>query len=158
MAEPSTGICEPLSEKALNVMHTVLQAQDEYVALALDRAGILSVETLDDSANAEIEVATPPDQISIEQNNITRSPGHSNGNNSAWDTMSSTLYESSVASADAEEITTTFSRALRTPSRVVNRYALTPNEHLVPALHYHPGPNLPIKLWIRSIAGFFIVL
>ncbi|PYI03189.1 hypothetical protein BO78DRAFT_452009 [Aspergillus sclerotiicarbonarius CBS 121057] len=52
MTEPSTGICEPLSEKALNTIHLVLQAQDPYVALTLDRAGIVTVETPDDGANA----------------------------------------------------------------------------------------------------------
>ncbi|THC92937.1 hypothetical protein EYZ11_007580 [Aspergillus tanneri] len=121
MTEPSTGICEQWSEKALNVLSTVLQAQDKYVALTLDRSGIMSVDTPDDSSNAPIS-----DHISSEHDFALETPRHRGGNNSNWDTLSSTVCESSADLADVEEITTTFSRASRTPSHPVSHYAYTP--------------------------------
>jgi hypothetical protein len=48
MTEPLTRICEPYSERILGVLSTVLQAEAKYVGVALDRAGIMSVETPDD--------------------------------------------------------------------------------------------------------------
>ncbi|KAJ0422940.1 hypothetical protein BJY00DRAFT_299903 [Aspergillus carlsbadensis] len=48
MTEPLTRICEPYSEKSLGVLSTVLQAAAKYVEVALDRAGIRTVETPDD--------------------------------------------------------------------------------------------------------------
>ncbi|KAL4924172.1 uncharacterized protein BDV17DRAFT_301281 [Aspergillus undulatus] len=48
MTEPSTGICEPFNDKALDVMSKVLQADRKYMGLTLDRAGIMSIETPDD--------------------------------------------------------------------------------------------------------------
>lgn len=54
MTEPVTGICEPFGDKALNVLSMVLQAEPKYVGLTLDRAGIMSVETPDDTPADEV--------------------------------------------------------------------------------------------------------
>ncbi|OJD13250.1 hypothetical protein AJ78_06272 [Emergomyces pasteurianus Ep9510] len=116
MAEPSTGICEPFSEKALNAVHKVVEAQSEYVALILDRTGIISVGTPDDSGHAPVEIAPS----SNEQSNIMQTPSQVNPDDSASDRMSSTLFEGFNASIDVLDMITTFSRAPRTHSRVVN--------------------------------------
>ncbi|KAL4958989.1 uncharacterized protein BDV14DRAFT_22393 [Aspergillus stella-maris] len=55
MTEPSTGICEPYNEKALTAISMVMQAEPKYIALALDRFGIMSVETPDDTAVDDID-------------------------------------------------------------------------------------------------------
>ncbi|KAL5044287.1 hypothetical protein BDW71DRAFT_199144 [Aspergillus fruticulosus] len=55
MTEPSTGICEPYNEKALTAISMVMQAEPKYIALALDRLGIMSVETPDDTAVDDID-------------------------------------------------------------------------------------------------------
>jgi hypothetical protein len=51
MTDPTTGIREPLSEKALRVLSTVLHAETKYVGLILDRAGIVSAGTPHDEAD-----------------------------------------------------------------------------------------------------------
>lgn len=53
MTEPLTGICEGFNDKALNVLSMVLQAEPKYVGMTLDRAGIMSVETPDDTPAEE---------------------------------------------------------------------------------------------------------
>ncbi|EAW19928.1 uncharacterized protein NFIA_095480 [Aspergillus fischeri NRRL 181] len=54
MTEPATGICEPFNDKALNVLSKVLQAETKYIGMTLDRDGIMSVETPDDTAADEV--------------------------------------------------------------------------------------------------------
>ena len=132
MTNPITRICEPFGEKAVNIVHTVLQAQRSYVALILDRAGILSVETPDDQPDAEFEITTPTSQTSTEQSNIAQTPRHSDADDSDQNTMSPTLYESSTLPADVNEITTTFSRRSHTPPRLVSRFDQNPRETPLP--------------------------
>lgn len=55
LTEPSTGICDPLSRKALSAMQMIMQAPDNAVASTLlDRNGILSLEVLGGSGNSYV--------------------------------------------------------------------------------------------------------
>jgi hypothetical protein len=59
MTEPSTQICEKLSDKALNVMQKVLQAPKQCLSEILDREGIVTVEMLEDY-DLELPFGTAP--------------------------------------------------------------------------------------------------
>ncbi|KAL4899989.1 hypothetical protein BDW74DRAFT_171075 [Aspergillus multicolor] len=68
MTEPSTTIVSPAGEIGLRAMYDILHLGLEYVAEILDRAGIVSVETVDDSADA-----VQP-QKALERDNDARAP------------------------------------------------------------------------------------
>lgn len=133
MKNPITGICEPLTEKAVSIMHKVLQSQDKYVGLILDRAGILSVETPDDQDDIEFEITASTSQSSIGQSNIAQTPLHSNADDSNRDTMNPTLYGLSALPAGFNDITTTYSRASHTPPPLLSYHVHTPQG--TPHLH-----------------------
>ncbi|KAL2828008.1 hypothetical protein BDW59DRAFT_178954 [Aspergillus cavernicola] len=104
MTEPSTGICESINEKALNVVSKVLQAEAKYIALTLDRAGIISVETPDDSAANEVGIATHK-RVTEEHNMAPVSIGDTSASPGR---IRSIDYESSVTLGDDEFMTTTY--------------------------------------------------
>lgn len=85
MTEPSTGACESFSDKAISVMHTLLQPHNKYVSLVLDRAGILSVETPDDSMNIPTDAADSTARRPSEQAVSQITPSESGGNENGFD-------------------------------------------------------------------------
>jgi hypothetical protein len=59
MTEPSTGICKKMNDQAVSVMQKIIQARNKYVAITLTRAGIVSVETPDESINDQPNTTAP---------------------------------------------------------------------------------------------------
>ncbi|KAH8698523.1 hypothetical protein BGW36DRAFT_376264 [Talaromyces proteolyticus] len=59
MTDPKTGICEKFNDKAINAICTVIQAQNKYISETMNRAGIMSVETPDDSVNDGPNLISP---------------------------------------------------------------------------------------------------
>ncbi|OJJ33410.1 hypothetical protein ASPWEDRAFT_185791 [Aspergillus wentii DTO 134E9] len=118
LTEPSTGICEPLTDRALNVMQSILQAQNKYVAMTLDRAGIVSVEIPDDSQNVELDAAT-------NQINDTRSASRNSEDTLIGDTLNPATHGLSYDASDVHRITGPFRGPSRSPL-VANNYTYTP--------------------------------
>ncbi|KAI9933658.1 hypothetical protein MW887_008131 [Aspergillus wentii] len=118
LTEPSTGICEPLTDRALNVMQSILQAQNKYVAMTLDRAGIVSVEIPDDSHNVELDAAT-------NQINDTRSASRNSEDTLIGDTLNPATHGLSYDASDVHRITGPFRGPSRSPL-VANNYTYTP--------------------------------
>lgn len=116
MTEPLTGICEVFNDKALNVLSMVLQAEPKYVGMTLDRAGIMSVETPDDTP-AE-EPITGPNHEGSDQFNVGVTPTGSN---------ELSLGEHYVAVSPDDSISAAFSRT-STLSPATSRPQFTPQE------------------------------
>jgi hypothetical protein len=142
MTEPATGICEALSERALNVTHRILQAQREYIGLTLDRAGIRSIDTPEADLEAtEAEDFAHISHVRNEETSPIEQTRQGGENDSRWDARSSTLYEASVVSVDAEEIIDPFSTTPRASSRVVNHHMLTSQRTASPRLLLSMQPH-----------------
>ncbi|KAL2866124.1 uncharacterized protein BJX67DRAFT_372785 [Aspergillus lucknowensis] len=130
MTEPLTRICEPHSEKFLGVLSTVLQAEPKYVEVALDRAGIMTVETPDD-VEVEETASDLPEQP------IGRTLTHDD--TFAEASSRSTRSDSSVTLADAAYAAHAFPSS--TP-RVSARSLLTPQQTPSPAPFASPSREL----------------
>ncbi|KAF7179749.1 hypothetical protein CNMCM7691_008799 [Aspergillus felis] len=141
MTEPSTGICEPFTDKALNVLSKVLQAETMYIGTTLDRAGIMSVETPDDSAADEVADNT--------EDELTER--HTEGRDSTDDAtlagalMGSARGESSVALAD--DFSSAPYAGPSTPSRVSSRVPFTPRGTVDDTSYLSPGHGFPAQLF-----------
>ncbi|KAL5334193.1 hypothetical protein BJX70DRAFT_378796 [Aspergillus crustosus] len=113
MTEPSTGICEPYNEKALNAISMVLQAEKKYIALTLDRAGIMSAETPDDTAVDDFEnTDSPLVMVSEASRGIQH---HVEDATVAAQTPSSPRSESSVTIAGEDYISASYARSSIAP-------------------------------------------
>ncbi|KAL4784029.1 hypothetical protein BJX76DRAFT_348158 [Aspergillus varians] len=138
MTEPSTGICEPFNEKALSVLSKVLQAKMKYITLTLDRSGIMSVETPDDSAADEVAVT-------IERGVTER---HNEGRDyiddgiSAREVIRSARTDLSVTLDDYEFITSPYAGP-STPSWLLSRTPFTPRGTASAANPVSPDRELP---------------
>lgn len=117
MKDPITGICEPLTEKALNIMHMTLNTKDNCVASILERAGIVPAEIPEDQAETEVETTTSTSQSPT---NTAATPLHSNADDSDWDNP--TPHEPSAHPVGFNGTTTAYSRALHTPPPLLSRY------------------------------------
>ncbi|KAL3476148.1 hypothetical protein BJX99DRAFT_270598 [Aspergillus californicus] len=117
LTDPVTGICEQPAVRAQDAVSKVLQAESRYVALTLERAGIMNVDTVDDSSSSE-----PEPDIPNRPSTALDTPGlpQDDRQSTSWETGSRTVYEESV-SDDVEEIITTFSRASLTPHGTSHR-------------------------------------
>lgn len=120
MKDPTTGICEPLTEKALNIMQKVLSSKSKYVASILERLGIMSVETPEDPVDTEFETTTSTSQSPT---NTAPTPLHRNEDDSDWDNP--TPYELSAHLAGSNG-TTASSGASHTPPPLLSRHVHTP--------------------------------
>ncbi|KAF4212811.1 hypothetical protein CNMCM5878_000675 [Aspergillus fumigatiaffinis] len=138
MTEPATGICEPFNDKALNVLSKVLRAETKYIGMTLDRDGIMSVETPDDTAADEVADGTE-DELPER---------HTEGRDSIDDATSTGAFirsarsESSVTLAD-DFISVPY--AVSTHSRVSSRTPFTPRETPGDASYFSPGRGLPAQ-------------
>jgi hypothetical protein len=139
MTEPATGICEPFNDKALNVLSKVLQAETKYIGMTLDRDGIMSVETPDDTAADEVADGTE-DELPER---------HTEGRDSIDDATSTGAFirsarsESSVTLAD-DFISVPYA-GLSSPSRVSSRTPFTPRETPGDASYFSPDRGLPAQ-------------
>ncbi|KAI9038751.1 uncharacterized protein KD926_010486 [Aspergillus affinis] len=136
LTEPSTGISEPFDERALNVMQNLIQASSEYVSLALDRAGILLVETPEDPIHIDMEVTALPDVTATDGTHTTRATVSSDsGHVSVWNSDDSTSYGPYDAPIDIPGGTTPFPGTARTSLGGLGfsaRSAQTTTGHIVP--------------------------
>lgn len=140
LTEPSTGISEPFDERALNVMQILLQASSGYVSLALDRAGILSVETPEDAIDVDMETAAPAD-VATDGTHTTRATASSDGGHiSAW---------------DSEGLTGT-SRTSLGGSGVFTRSAQATTGHIVPLQSALEPPSPQVDSEYRRLLGHVI--
>ncbi|GFF32149.1 conserved hypothetical protein [Aspergillus udagawae] len=139
MTEPSTGICEPFNDKALNIISKVLQAETKYIGMTLDRAGIMSVETPDDTAAEEVADDT--------EDELTER--HTEGRDwiddapSAGAFIRSARSESSVTLAD-DFISAPYAGP-SSPPQVLSRTPFTPRGTPGDAIYLSPGRGLPAQ-------------
>jgi hypothetical protein len=139
MTEPATGICEPFNDKALNVLSKVLQAETKYISMTLDRNGIMSVETPDDTAADEVAGDT--------EDELTER--HTEGRDLIDDAtltgpfIRSARSESSVTLAD-DFISAPYA-GLSSPSQVSSWTPFTPRETPGDASYLSPGRGLPAQ-------------
>ncbi|GFF84697.1 conserved hypothetical protein [Aspergillus udagawae] len=139
MTEPSTGICEPFNDKALNIISKVLQAETKYIGMTLDRAGIMSVETPDDTAAEEVADDTEDEHTERHtegRDSIDDAP-------SAGDFIRLARSESSVTLAD-DFISPPYAGP-SSPSRVLSPTPFTPRGTPGDASYLSPGRGLPAQ-------------
>lgn len=136
MTEPLTGICEPFSDKALNVLSMVLQAEPKYVGVTLDRAGIISVETPDDTP---VEVARTMEDTA-ERNDSGRDSSNAGVTPAVTNELSPSAQ--SVASTPDDSMSARFTRP-STPSPVPSRPQFTPQGTPSTAGFVSPGRVIP---------------
>ncbi|KJK63796.1 hypothetical protein P875_00064712 [Aspergillus parasiticus SU-1] len=77
MTEPTTGICTPFPDKAVDAIEKMLQVPPSLIAATLDRTGIVSIETQELAEEDEVDLTSPNDRQS-EQDNVDAAAGHSN--------------------------------------------------------------------------------
>ncbi|KAB8212048.1 hypothetical protein BDV34DRAFT_219262 [Aspergillus parasiticus] len=107
MTEPTTGICTPFPDKAVDVMRKMLQVPPSLIAATLDRTGIVSIETRELAEEDEVDLTSPNDRQS-EQGNVDAAAGHSNEfdtdpNTSSENRSSVTLLTPSIVSGESGE-------------------------------------------------------
>ncbi|KAL4938812.1 hypothetical protein BDV06DRAFT_225639 [Aspergillus oleicola] len=125
VTESPTGICEPFSEKAVGIVSTVLQARTKYVDLTLDRAGIMSVETVNDLGDDD-GLATSDSDEAAEESPTSRNEHLSLDNDKMiWDTMESTRVQQPATLEVGDYDTSSYSQP-STPSRTPKGVLFTP--------------------------------
>jgi hypothetical protein len=134
MTEPSTGICEPFNDKALNIISKVLQAETKYIGMTLDRAGIMSVDTPDDTAADEVADDTEDE---LTERHIEGRESIDDDAPSAGGFIRSARSESSVTLAD-DFISAPYAGP-SSPSRVLSRTPFTPRGTLADASYLSHG-------------------
>ncbi|GES62023.1 chaperone protein htpG [Aspergillus terreus] len=148
LTEPSTGISEPFDERALNVMQNLIQASSEYVSLALDRAGILSIETPEDPIHSDVDAAAPSDLMTTDGTHTTRATASSDsGHVSVWCSEDSTLSGPYDAPIDIHGVTTTFPGTTRDSIGGLSLSARSTQAltgHVVPLPSALETPSLPL--------------
>ncbi|KAE8423087.1 hypothetical protein BDV36DRAFT_279575 [Aspergillus pseudocaelatus] len=77
MTEPTTGICTPFPDKAVDAIEKMLQVPPSLITATLDRTGIVSIETQELTEEDEVDLISPNDRQS-EQDNVDAEAGHSN--------------------------------------------------------------------------------
>ncbi|KAE8338025.1 hypothetical protein BDV24DRAFT_177138 [Aspergillus arachidicola] len=73
MTEPTTGICTPFPDKAVDAIEKMLQVPPSLIAATLDRTGIVSIET-QELAEDEVDLTSPNDPASTTQIQIRQIP------------------------------------------------------------------------------------
>ncbi|GFF57726.1 hypothetical protein IFM61392_07789 [Aspergillus lentulus] len=136
MTEPATGICEPFNDKALNVVSKVLQAETKYIGMTLDRDGIMSVETPDDTSANEVAGDTEDGLTELH----TERRDSIDDATSTGASIRSARSESSVTLAD--DFNSAPYAGLSSPSRVSSRTPFTPRETPGDASYFSPGRGL----------------
>ncbi|OGM49543.1 hypothetical protein ABOM_001651 [Aspergillus bombycis] len=110
MTEPTTRICAPFPDRALDVMEKVLQVPLPYVAATLDRAGVVSIEIEEVAEEDDIDLTTSNDDRQAEEVSGDAASGYSNQFGTESNTPSATFPTPSVVSGEIGEETVPSSR------------------------------------------------
>ncbi|KAB8229009.1 uncharacterized protein BDW43DRAFT_289566 [Aspergillus alliaceus] len=100
MTEPTTRICAPFPDRALDVMEKVLQVPLPYVAATLDRAGVVSIETEEVAEEDDTDLTTSNDDRQAEEVSGDAASGYSNQFGTESNTPSTTFPTPSVVSGE----------------------------------------------------------
>ncbi|KAH3395487.1 hypothetical protein KXV81_002967 [Aspergillus fumigatus] len=145
MTEPSTGICEPSTDKALDVLSKVLQAEPKYTSMTLDRAGIMSVETPEEMAAGQVAENT--------EDELTER--HTEGHDWIDDAPSTGAFIRSARSESSVTLTDEFASAPyarpSSPSRGLSWTPLTPRGVPSDASYLSRGSAQPIDVAYAAI-------
>ncbi|KOC14318.1 hypothetical protein AFLA70_555g000420 [Aspergillus flavus AF70] len=142
MTEPTTGICTPFPDKAVDAIQKMLQVPPSLIAATLDRTGIVSIETQELAEEDEVDLPSPNDRQS-EQDNVDATTGYSSQYETDPNTPSVTLPTPSVVSDEIGE-----DNMLRSRPRP-NLWSVSDFPHeTTPRPTYNPAP---LDIEYRSI-------
>ncbi|KAB8261764.1 hypothetical protein BDV32DRAFT_148089 [Aspergillus pseudonomiae] len=110
MTEPTTRICAPFPDRALDVMEKVLQVPLPYVAATLDRAGVVSIETEEVAEEDGIDLTTSNGDRQAEEVSGDAASGYGNQFGTESNTPSATFPTPSVVSGEIGEASVPLSR------------------------------------------------
>lgn len=128
MTEPSTGICEDFDDKAIDVMQKILQATTKQVSSILERAGIVSIKTPDDSIVNQTDAASHINTQSVEDDvtsNHSKSDSDWERNTLVQDPQSTVEQEDLSEGSNVVDITYTSAGAAHRSSAVTNPIYVT---------------------------------
>ncbi|GAB1196804.1 hypothetical protein APSETT444_006081 [Aspergillus pseudonomiae] len=108
--QPTTTICAPFPDRALDVMEKVLQVPLPYVAATLDRAGVVSIETEDVAEEDGIDLTTSNGDRQAEEVSGDAASGYRNQFGTESNTPSATFPTPSVVSGEIGEESVPLSR------------------------------------------------
>ncbi|KNG81405.1 hypothetical protein ANOM_010513, partial [Aspergillus nomiae NRRL 13137] len=110
MTEPTTRICAPFPDRALDVMEKVLQVPLPYVAATLDRAGVVSIETEEVAEEDGMDLTTSNGDRQAEEVSDDAASGYRNQFGTESNTPSATFPTPSVVSGEIGEESVPLSR------------------------------------------------